>query len=265
VSGARGTARVAGAAAVAVAVAVAVALALAGAGVSVAGTGKPAAKSPKPPPGTGAPESAAHVTTVGNVAAVVTAAAGADRFTADYVAELVLAGAGGSGTYRTVPPEILGDALGKLGKDGVACAADDACVRALAAALNLHHLLIATLGGKAAAATLAASIVTPATVAVDRKVLPPVPGGEDAVVVAAPTLGETLAAAPPLALVRLDGPAGMTVKLDGAALGAAPLAPPVLRIAAGDHVVALEKAGRAPWSTPVKVEGGKRYLLRWKE
>ena len=261
-SGVRGGAAVAGALALAAA-------ALAGAGVGTAGTGKAGAgagaAASKAAAATAAPETAARVTAAGNVAAIVAAAVGADRFTADYVAELVLAGAGGSGTYRPVPPEILGDALAKLGKDGVACAADDACVRALAAALNLHHLLVATLTGKGKAAALEASIVTPATVAVTRAALPAVPGGEDAVVVSAPTLGEALAAAPPLGLVRLDGPAGMTVKLDGLELGAAPLAPAVLRVAAGDHVVGLEKTGRAAWSAPVKVEGGKRYVLRWKE
>jgi hypothetical protein len=207
-----------------------------------------------------------HVPAVGNVAVIVLPTAGADRFSADYVAELVLAGAGSGGVYRPVPPEVLAEQLAKAGRAAPECAVDDECLRALAAALDLHHVMVATLSGAAAKSSLAPVVVTPGTLAVVRTPLDPIAGGDDAIIGAAPALGEKLSAVPPVGVVRLDGADGVTVTVDGVVVGTTPLGAPnkVLRLPAGAHDLKLERKGWASWSRHANLLGGKRYVLRWR-
>ena len=197
---------------------------------------------------------------LGNIGVLILLEEGADEFTADYIAELLLAGAGGSSPFQPLYPEVMRTALAAMKSDSASCARKDACLQELASRIALHHVIVVTMKNTSEATGMRLEIATPLATGVLRESIAVAAVGEEPLIMAAPGLGESIAERAPVATVRLEGPDDLGMTIDGKKV-ASP-AGGRLHLAAGSHEVALHHAGHASWSTKVELEAGKRYLLR---
>ena len=131
---------------------------------------------------------------------------------------------------------------------GIVCAPDDdACVARIGAFAKVTRLLAVALDDEAGSCTV--RVVDVNAPAKSRRLTLPVAGAEDdRIGIVLLALRSTFGGTPLGGLLRVDGPPGIALTLDGTAIGSAPVGP--LAVGAGHHVLVFgsgESARTAPF------------------
>jgi len=194
-------------------------------------------------------------------AVVIHAADGVDPFVEAYLFE-VAATVLRSGGYRVAPPNATSDQLRHAGQRARSCADDDACVRAVAAALSSPTLVFVDVSAaEERQVAVVLSTVVVRSNGVQRSEPAEARGSETEMAERVQRAAADLATQEPPCHVEIAPEGGLALRIRVGDSPAVAASSPLF-VSAGTHEIQISAAGRSAWTGTFTCQAGRRYRIR---